>query len=203
MTSFGAVIPVRYRNPAKEYAGFGFADVLSFARIAMVVPVIILAILGLWVGNFWTLLTAWSTDAVDGMLAKKYGSWLQKHPKIDMDGIADSVLAFFSSFVPIVVMDGWWRWTFAGLWAASVVSAIWMILVMDRSGSRGVVALNMIVFHGLYQVVLVPGWFAYMAYGWKGAVLMSVATLILAYFERDKIRSWWHGVFKPEDIPGR
>lgn len=176
------------------------ADALSFLRAAAVVPVIVFSIMDNWHLAFLILITAWATDLVDGIAAKKYGSFSADH-KIDADGIADSVLAFGSTVVPVVYAyehNLFFGALLTVLYAATAYFGTRMALGMNKEITpqrRWLVAGNMIVLHAIVQIGATLVWFDYMASGTEAALRFIGLLLIVAALQRRKIRLWWMGRF--------
>lgn len=174
------------------------ADALSFLRAVATVPLVVFSIIGDWHAAFLILIAAWATDLIDGVIAKKYGSFCTDH-KIDADGIADSVLAFGSTAVPLLY--AWHHNLVAGvlvsiLYVATMAFGLWMVLVMDKPLTprhRWVIAGNMIVMHSIVQIGATLLWFDYMASGATMALRLSFLLLLVVALENRKIRLWWSG----------
>jgi phosphatidylglycerophosphate synthase len=186
------------------------ADALSLLRIILTPFVVFFGLTGRWEAAFVCLITAWFTDLCDGKMARNFGSLRDKYPSFDADGIADSVLAFVSSAVPVIYYGthvGWCSGPTVALiilYILTIVSGVWMITVIGaklktlpkkwvaRINTR-IVAVNMIVMHGIVQIGATIGWFAYMAGGDKIAVYAGSVLLLAAYGQDHKIRLWRAG----------
>lgn len=171
------------------------ADSLSLLRI-LLTPLVIWAIVdGSYALAFWLWALAWLTDLLDGAAASRYGS-ISADRGIDSDGIADSVLAFFVGGAAVFVLDGAAKVVAITLLVLSIVMAGAMVLKMNKPGSRAIIAVNMIIFHGLYQVVGLSMWLGYTAYGWWMVWLLVLAFLVLAGMsQRHKVEAWYRGKF--------
>ena len=179
------------------------ADQLSILRVLLTVLVIGFSIFGLWVYAAMYLAMAWVTDLLDGHFAREYGSWRDNHPDLDMDGLADSALAFGSSLV--IVGYAWFSysqemfWLLAGLYILTVISGGAMASVMNRPNKKRwmvyLIAVNMIVFHGVVQIFGTGAWFAYMAFGWPGVIATLVVALPVVWLQRHKMQLWLAGKF--------
>jgi len=187
-------------NRLKPYV----ADALSFLRAAAVVPVIVYSIMGNWHIAFLILLAGWITDLLDGIAARRYGTVLS--PEFDIDGKADSILAFGSAAVPLVyAYANYSMGVVVGLtilYALTVIVGIWMVSVMNKPltpSNRWVIAGNMIVLHSVVQIAAVLVWFDYMASGRDMALRLSIVLLGVGLFQNRKIRLWWNGRFRQDE----
>lgn len=178
------------------------ADALSLLRGLLAIPLIMLGLTGNWKLAFILLLLAWATDPLDGMLARKYGSYQTRHPTIDFDadGIADSILAFLSSSVPVIY--AWFNLpkvvaiTLSVVYLLTYIAGTAMVIVMNNTSSRfvrSVIRINMIVFHGLLQIVATIAWFGFMAFGMPAVIAVLVGSIVLGYTQRRKIELWFRG----------
>lgn len=184
-------------NPLKKY----LADLLSLLRALALVPVIVFSIMGNWHIAFLVLLIGWATDLVDGIFAKRYGSFSAERD-IDADGIADSVLAFGSSAVPVIyayhthhVLIGV---LLTALYLATVVFGTMMARNMNKALTtrlRWLIAGNMIVLHAIVQIGATLIWFDYMASGAEMALRFAGLLAIVAALQFRKMRLWWVGRF--------
>lgn len=179
------------------------ADVLSLLRVILTVPVVVYGLMGDWKVAFIVLILAWATDPLDGLLAHRYGSLQDKYPDFDSDGIADTVLAFGSSAVPVVYawrsLSTWTALILTGIYTLTVVSGVLMTTAMNKESSvfvRMVIRINMILFHGLIQIVAVIAWFGFMAFGWEAVADVLVGAAVLGRLELTKIKLWFKGVLK-------
>lgn len=179
------------------------ADVLSLLRVVLTVPVVAYGLAGNWKVAFIVLILAWATDPIDGLLARRYGSLQDEHPNFDSDGIADTVLAFGSSAVPVIYawlnLSTWIALILTGIYTLTVVSGVLMTTVMNTDSSvfvRMVIRINMILFHGLIQIVAVIAWFGFMAFGWGAVADVLVGAAVLGYLQLTKINLWFKGVIK-------
>lgn len=173
------------------------ADSLSLFRIILTIPTVIAMTNHNFVLAFWLWMLAWATDLADGMFARNYGS-LSEERGLDADGIADSVLAFTVGAAVPFVTDGLVRVVATVLLLAALGSAGLMVSRMSRRSpaTRRIIAVNMVVFHGLYQVVGLSMWLGYVAYGWwMVAVLALVFFVTAGMLQRDKIDAWLDGRF--------
>jgi phosphatidylglycerophosphate synthase len=179
------------------------ADALSLLRALCAPVVIAFSATGMWKMAFLMLAIGWATDLFDGLAARKYGSLRTTHPNLDTDGLADSALAFGSSLVPVgyaIHHTGWLSALSISLMAAFVATValgIWMVMVMNGPRTpltRKVIAINMIIMHGLVQIAAVTLWFAYMAFGYELVFGLTVDVLVAcAIYQLPKMRLWWSG----------
>lgn len=177
------------------------ADLLSFLRFLAIIPLIAAALVDNWAAAFWVLAIAWMTDLFDGRVAGTFGSLRERHPNLDADGIADSVLAFGSSAIAaiyIVTHSGWLISTMViVLYVLTAVSGLWMVMIMNKPASsvnRRIIAFNMIVMHGIVQIAATLAWFTYMAFGANQMLGIVVGLLIvLPFTQRRKISLWLNG----------
>jgi phosphatidylglycerophosphate synthase len=179
-----------------------FGDVLSLLRALLVVPVIAFSAAGNWTAAVLVLALAWATDLVDGPAAKKWGGLRDRHPDFDADGIADTVLAFGSTLVPLVYAYANYDMTvvigLTALYALAAVVGTRMALVMNKPGHRWLIAFNMIVLHSAVQIGGGLVWFAYMANrNPVDAWLVGGIFAIIAILQSKKIALWWNGRFQP------
>lgn len=178
------------------------ADGLSLLRAASFVPLAALAAAGKWEAALIVLLAAWATDLADGIAAHKFGSW-SKTRSLDMDGIADSVLAFGASSIPVMYAYRHHS-TLAStaltiVYAVTVVSAIAMVSIMNgphTTTRRWAIAWNMIVMHGAVQIGATIVWFAYMASGMADILWTLSLLAMISYYQAHKVRLWWNGKFE-------
>lgn len=188
-------------NALKKY----LADLLSLLRALALVPVIVFSIAGNWPIAFLFLLMGWATDLVDGIVSKHYeeefGSFSRERG-IDADGIADSVLAFGSSAVPVIYAYHTHH-VFVGillsvLYAATVYFGTRMALSMNKQLTpkrRWLVAGNMIMLHAVAQIGATLVWFCLMATNPELAVCFIGVMALVAALQYHKIRLWWIGRF--------
>lgn len=171
------------------------ADVTSLVRALIAVPVLWFGIEHQWTLAFTLLLLGLATDVVDGWLARRFGSLRDTSPDFDADGIADSILLFVASFVPVTAYTGNARLVLAILWGVSLVVGILMVTGWGGPRQRAVIAFNMIVFHGVLQIGATSVWFAYMATGTVGAIIVAIVMTAVAASQRHKLLLWWNGRF--------
>ncbi len=182
------------------------ADTLSLLRALAAIPVAIFTVNQRWEWALLALLLGWATDTVDGAAARRWGSLRDQRDKLDVDGLADSALAFVSTAAVAWHLTthysfGWTAWI---VWTITVIVGATMALMMDAdrtAARRRLVAFNMIVSHGLVQIIATLLWFAYMADG-KGVGLWTIASAIVlaavTVWQRDKVALWYRGEFAPE-----
>jgi|GEM_PF-3194264 len=175
-------------------------DALSLLRALAVLPVIVCSITGHWTAAFVALGIGWATDLVDGAIAKKWGGLRDSHPDFDVDGICDTVLAFGSTFVPVVY--AYIHYDMTAVIGLTVLYALTMLVggrmasVMNEPGHRWLIAGNMIVLHAIVQIGGGLVWFAYMSAGALAAWLTIALLTMIAFFQKRKIGLWWQGRFK-------
>jgi phosphatidylserine synthase len=103
------------------------ADTLSFLRILLAPVVLLFAVTGEWKTAWAALVVGWATDLLDGPAGRRYGSLRDRHPGLDMDGIADSALAFASAAVPVIYSArhrGWFDLITIGLITLYVITVL-------------------------------------------------------------------------------
>ncbi len=178
------------------------ADQFSLLRVAFMLLVIISSLFERWEFALVYLVAGWVTDILDGYLAQEFGSWRDKYPSLDMDGLADTALAFGSSLV--VVIYGWHyyslgiAWSLTGLFALTVISGVGMVLVMNQTvttWTRRLIAVNMIVMHGGIQIFGTAAWFAYMTFGTPGVLITLAVAVPVVLLQRPKMQLWMAGKF--------
>ena len=183
-------------------SGIPLADWLSIDRVLLTGLLLVVSYNQVWTTAVVVFGLAWFTDLLDGWVARRYGSLRDDHPNLDMDGICDSILAFGSSLV--VVVYAWFHynpaihWLLIGLWVLTLVSGATMAAAMNRpltARLQWLIAINMIVFHGIVQILGTAAWFAYMAFGTSGVVATLVVALPVAWLQRRKMRLWLAGKF--------
>lgn len=179
------------------------ADVVSLFRILIVLPVLYFSYTEEWRLALALLVFGWGSDLMDGYYARKFGSLRDSHPGFDADGIADSVLAFATSFVPVIyVIDresGAWASLLIWLWAMTLISGVAMVRVIGKpvtSKTRLLVAGNMLIMHGLIQIVGTLCWFAYMAFGIVGVAAVIIVMIPVGFRQRHKMSLWLAGQFE-------
>jgi phosphatidylglycerophosphate synthase len=177
-------------------------DGLSLLRALAIIPIIAFAAYGNWTAAFLILAFAWATDLVDGIAAKKWGGLRDSHPEFDADGIADSVLAFGSTLVPLVYAYANYNFTvvvgLTALYALTVIVGTRMALIMNKPGHRWLIAFNMIGLHSVVQIGGALVWFSYMVNRNPVDAYLAVALLVgIAIFQSSKIALWWNGRFQP------
>jgi phosphatidylglycerophosphate synthase len=179
------------------------ADVVSLFRILTVLPVLYFSFADEWRLALAFLVLGWGSDLADGYYARKFGSLRDAHPDFDADGIADSILAFATSFVPVIyVIDhesGAWASLLIWLWIMTVISGVAMVRVMGKpitTKTRLLVAGNMVVMHGLVQIVGTLCWFAFMAFGIVGVAAVIIAMIPVGFKQRRKMSLWLVGRFE-------
>lgn len=179
------------------------ADMVSLFRILCVAPLLYFAFTSEWKLAFATIIIAWASDLLDGVMARRFGSLRNSNPDFDADGIADSVLAFSSSVVPVIYIihaNGWGLGgILAGLWLLTVISGVAMISVMGKpitQETRLLVAGNMLIMHGIVQIAGTLAWFGYMAFDVIGVLAVGITMLPVAYAQRHKMALWTAGKFE-------
>jgi len=181
-------------------------DALSFLRALAVVPFACLMWTEALTAASFILGLAWLTDLLDGRLAKKWGGLRDRHPKLDIDGIADSVLALGSTGMVVVYMARHyglhsWQFVVAGTLAlACAISALVMVTFLAKVGEnpvtsrhRLIVGSNMIVGHGLLQIGATLVWLAYASEGLGQAIAAVIVLACIAIAQNEKIALWYHG----------
>lgn len=151
------------------------ADALTWSRIVSVVPITILAVLGLKWWVFGTYIAAAVTDGLDGWVARRAAP--PRHD-VDLDGIADLVLSFstllwFWLLIPGFVSKYWLPYL-----PIFVALEIYMTYVRIRHKRYGVPHLQfgrfaMALFFFLLPVLIVWGdvtWFVH------GVLIIAVAS---------------------------
>ncbi|MFS8119351.1 MAG: CDP-alcohol phosphatidyltransferase family protein [Microcoleus sp.] len=178
------------------------ADTLSLFRILLTVPVVYYGWNEYWRTALLFLVLAWSTDVLDGLCARNFGSLRDHLPGLDSDGIADSILAFGSAAIPVIYYihhDGWFNPVTVALlvlYALTLVFGVLMATAMgdlDATRTKKLIKLNMPIFHGLVQVIGVSAWFAYMAYNLRGLSMTLIVALVAIAIQRRKINLWFVG----------
>jgi phosphatidylglycerophosphate synthase len=208
------IIDISYHNWYNCFVQSGFlkgpssmrylADALSLLRALAIVPLVVLSAMGDWHNAFLVLAVAWATDLVDGFVARRYGTVFK--PEFDIDGKADSVLAFGSTLVPVVYAYNNYSMTvvvgLTVLYALTVIVGIAMVSVMNKPltpTNRWLIAGNMIVLHSVVQIGATLVWFDYMASGAEMAIRFTFALVLIAAVNYRKIRLWWNGQFRPAE----
>lgn len=179
------------------------SDLLSLLRFLGIAPVIIFSLEGRWTAATLMLLLAWATDLLDGAAAHRFGSLRDRWPDLDSDGIADSVLAFGSSAIPVIYYYAHGEYFIAivltVVYIVTVAYGIAMVRVMNDEPTpttRMIVRVNMIVMHSFVQIAGTLCWFAYMAVGEVGACLVFIGMLVVALLQSSKLELWMKGVLR-------
>lgn len=179
------------------------ADIVSLFRIFAVLPVLYFSYAGEWRLALVFLVLGWGSDLMDGYYARKFGSLRDSHPDFDADGIADSVLAFVSTLVPVIYITTYegvaWGSLLIGLWVMTLISGIAMVRIMSKPTTtkfRLLIAGNMVGMHGLVQIVGTLCWFAFMAFGIVGVAAMIIAMIPVGFKQRHKMSLWFVGRFE-------
>lgn len=150
-----------------------------------------------------TLAVGWSTDLLDGIAAKKFGSLRDRKPHVDIDGWPDIPLAFGASLVPVIYAYQHYSFTavvfLTAIYTLSIIVGCTMVGVMGKPDSpfrQKVIAFNMIGFHGVYQITLTFMWFAYQVAGDTLAALALVVMCLVGLSQEKKIGAWAEGRFE-------
>lgn len=190
------------------------ADGLSLLRASVfMVLVLLFSWNAAWGLAFTALAIGWLTDVVDGLAARKWGSLRMIKPKWDSDGLADTSLAFTSSLVPVIYYwDGMFTvnpvYFFPAIvltaaWIASIYFGIRMVIAMGQDpdfkqkATKRLVMINMIFFHGLFQIGFVVVWMAAMAAGWL-VVPTLLVLVIVGLKQQHKMQLWKAGRLTPQ-----
>jgi len=148
----------------------------------------------------------WSTDPFDGLAARKWGSLRDRYPDFDADGLADTVIAFGVTLLPIsyavqhhassdVIIS------LISLYILTAVSGGAMVMIMMMKhpltqNEKNVISFNMVVMHGGVQIGLATIWLAYVAYGIPIAVVTFLVLIAVAVSQKRKIQLWIDGRLK-------
>jgi phosphatidylglycerophosphate synthase len=178
------------------------ADALSLLRAGAIVPITVFSVMGDWHTAFLIFVAAWFTDLVDGLVARRYGTVFSA--EFDIDGKADSILAFGST--AIVLVYAWRNYStdvatsLTILYALTTIFGLWMVAIMDKPltpARRWVTAGNMIFFHSVVQIGATLVWFDYMASGKDAALRLAGTLVFVAAINYRKIMLWWSGRLRP------
>lgn len=173
------------------------ADALSLLRVPLSVAVLILGVMGLWISACTAISVGWTTDALDGIAARRWESYRTDHPNSDVDGWCDIPLCFLPSLIPVIYafIHTSYGWILGAVYITSIVSNGLMVHLMHREQTplrRWVIAINMPIFHMGLQIVATLGWFAYMAFGASVAASVCIV-LAVAIGIHPKLRTWMKG----------
>lgn len=176
------------------------ADSLSLLRAFSIIPLFVFSLNGEWRAATLVLILAWATDLFDGVAARAYGSLRGRKPSFDADGLADSILAFVASGVPVVYYFAQGQRLIGSMLAVvyimTAISALVMIFIMNEPATpknRAIIRTNMVLMHGVIQIAATLCWFAYMAAGREGVSVMIAAVMIIGLLQRPKITLWMKG----------
>lgn len=183
------------------------ADLLSFLRMLAALFIVACAQQGYWDVAFGILVFGWSTDAVDGIVARRFGSLRDRYPNLDIDRLADLVLGFTASLVATVYIaqhsHGFVTIILPSLYYVSIiiqfVAATARRLWPFTNPTRRLVAVNMLVFHGLLQIGATCVWFASMV-GRPWMYATAAVLYLVALVHHETLTAWWDGhVHVPRD----
>lgn len=104
------------------------ADLLTLCRAGLILPFVAFSWIQAWEWALLVLVLAWVTDIIDGPLARRYGSWADTHPYLNLDDEVDNLLVYAAWAAPLLATTTWRPY-----YAAALITVVGVVAFLFRA----------------------------------------------------------------------